>query len=490
MIQGQLVIGGKPRKSEETFDVINPATKAIIGKCSSASSADVKEAIDIADDAFLTWSKIPAPIRAEIIFRVAENIRARQDELSELITKEEGKTLRESKGEVMDAFKACSYFASEGRRIRSSVVPSEQSEKQCISIRRPLGVIAIITPWNFPISTPFWGLAPALVMGNTAVFKPSSLTSLIGEKIVELFLDAGLPDGVLNLLTGPGARVGQDLLGNSKVKAVTFTGESKTGHYISDMNSKFFRRQVLELGGKNPLIVAKDAEIDTTVAAALFAAFGNTGQRCTAASRIIVEEPVLNEFVRKFSEQASKLVVGNGMIDGVEMGPLVSEGALSKAMSYVKIGQDEGAKLVSGGFLYTDERSKGFFCPPTIFSEVTNDMRISQEEIFAPVVSIISAKNLDEALTMANDTKYGLSSAIYTKDLRNAFLAIEQIDAGVTFVNQGTASIEVMLPYGGVKDSGIGKELGEAALEQYTETKAVYIDYSYKRRPWFYSWKE
>ncbi|MDH2900169.1 MAG: aldehyde dehydrogenase family protein [archaeon] len=490
MMQSKLIVGGRYRESEKSFDVINPATKQIIGRSAIASSQDVKDAIDLADEAYHKWSRVPSVERAEVIFRVARLIKDRQDDLSRLITIEEGKTLRESRGEVTDAYKACMYFASEGRRMHTYVTPSEQEEKQCMSIRRPLGVVAIITPWNFPISTPFWGLAPAVVMGNSVIFKPSSLTSLIGEKIAQLFLDAGLPEGVLNLVTGPGATVGNNILNNPKVKAVTFTGESKTGHSISELNSKFFRRQALELGGKNPLIVAKDADLNLTVAAALFAAFGNTGQRCTAASRIIVEESIRAEFTKRFVQQASKLIVGNGLNDNVEMGPLVSDQAQMKVIDYVKIGKEEGAKILTGGFLYEDERKNGFFYPPTVFGDVDNEMRIAQDEIFGPVVTIISAKNIDEAFSIANDTKYGLSSAIYTQNLKTAFLAIEQIEAGVTFVNQGTAGIEVTLPYGGVKESGIGKELGEAALEQYTEMKAVYIDYSLKSRPWFYSWKE
>jgi acyl-CoA reductase-like NAD-dependent aldehyde dehydrogenase len=491
VMNSQLIIGGHRRESRsDGFNIINPATQEIIGTAPIASPAEVEDAVNAAEAAFEKWSKVPAAVRAEVIFRVAEVLRTRQEELSKLITTEEGKTLRESIGDVMESYKSCMYFGAEGRRMWTHVVPSEQEDKLCMSVRRPLGVVAIITPWNFPISTPFWGLAPALVMGNTVVFKPSSLTPLIGERIVQIFLEAGLPEGVLNFVTGPGSIVGQNLLQNPKVKAVTFTGESGTGHLISEVNAKFFRRQVLELGGKNPLIVAKDAELDVTVSAALFAVYGNTGQRCTAASRIIVEEPVLDEFTRKFVSQASKLVVGNGMTSGVEMGPLVSMEAQTKVMEYVKIGTEEGAKLLAGGFNYQDDvRRKGFFYPPTVFGEADNDMRISQDEIFGPVASIICAKNMDDAFEMANDTRYGLSSAIYTKDLRTALLAIDRLDAGVTFVNQGTASLELSLPYGGVKESGIGKELGEAALEQYTEVKSVFIDFSYKRRPWFYAWK-
>lgn len=488
----RLYIGGEHVDSSDgsTFQIINPANQGVVAEVAKATPEDARAAVEAAQQAFRSWAKIPAAQRAESVFRAGELIRSRKDELARLLTIEEGKALRESAVEVGEAYKAFMYFAGEGRRLWSIVTPSEQPEKFAMTVRRPLGVVVVITPWNFPIVTPSWGIAPALVCGNTVVFKPASNTPLVAAALVDLLAEAGVPQGVINLITGPGGTVGETLLSHPDVKAVTFTGESATGKRVAEMNAQFLRRQVLELGGKNPLIVARDCELDLTVGAALFASFSNTGQRCTCTSRIIVEKPLVEAFTRKFVDVASGLRVGNGLHPHTEMGPVVSQGAFDKIHRYIDIGVREGAKLLTGGYKYTDsERSRGFFIPPTVFGDVSNDMKIAQDEIFGPVVGILEAANIDDAIAIANDTRYGLSSAIYTKDIQNAYKAIEEIDAGVTFINQGTSGVEVGASFGGVKDSGYGRELGEAAIDHFTEKKTVYIDYSYARRPWFFPWE-
>ncbi|HZW56295.1 MAG TPA: aldehyde dehydrogenase family protein [Nitrososphaerales archaeon] len=486
----ELVIGGDHRVASSdgsTFEVKNPATNDVLARVPKATADDAKAAIDEAEAHFEKWSNTPAPERAEVLYKIGEIIRSEKSELAELLTIEEGKAFEESLAEIVEGYDTVMFIASEGRRMWSYVSPSEQTDKTCMVIRRPVGIVGIITPWNFPFSIPLWKIPPALLGGNTVVFKPASNTPLIGAKIVELFERAGLPKGVLNFVTGPGSTVGEALLDDKRIKMISFTGESKTGHRIAEANSRFLRKQLLELGGKNPVIVAKDADLSYSVGAILYASFSNCGQKCTAASRIIVEREILKEFVAKFAEGAKHLRVGNGLHQGVQVGPLISPQALEKVESYVQLGREEGAHLVTGGGRYSDaERSRGNFYQPTLFDSVSNDMRIAQEEIFGPVTAIIEAQDMEDAIRIANDTKYGLSSAIYTRDVRNAFRSLSQIQSGIGYVNQGTTGAEVHLPFGGVKESGFGREAGEVAIENYTEKKAVFIDYSYKKRSWYF----
>ncbi len=494
LLEAKLFIGGEYRSSSsgETFEIINPATKEVLGEVASATTEDTRAAVDAARAAFPEWALTPPAQRAEILFKVGELLRENTEELAKFLTMEEGKALKESIAEVKQAYNTVMYYAGEGRRMWSIVTTSETRDKQTMTIRRPLGVATIITPWNFPIMIPFWGLAPALIFGNTVVFKPASYTPLMAHRIVELFAKAGIPKGVLNLLTGSGSKVGKALIDNEGVDVVTFTGESNTGREIAQTNAKYLRKQVLELGGKNPLIVAKDANLKVAVGGALWSAFSNAGQKCTASSRIIVEEPVLEEFTNAFVEEASMLRVGNGLDSGTEVGPLVSEGGWEKTRQYVGIGEEEGAELLTGGNDYRDSKSglsRGYFYSPTVFKG-TNAMKISREEIFGPVTTIIPAKNIQEAVAIANDTRYGLASAIYTTNLRATFKALYEIDAGVTFVNQGPVGIEIGASFGGIKDSGYGRELGESAIDDYTEKKTAYIDYSDEVQPWFYPWSK
>ncbi len=489
----QLYVDGRfgDSSDEKEFPVYNPATNEVIANASKGTADDAKAAIDAAEEAFDQWSETPPPQRAEILYRVGEMIREQREELARILTIEEGKAFIESLGEIDEGYDTVMYLAGEGRRTWSNVTTSEQSNKFAMVIRRPVGIVVAITPWNFPFSIPIWKIPPALVAGNTVVFKPASNTPLIALKIIQMFIKAGIPRGVLNMVTGPGAIVGEALINDPRVKLVTFTGETTTGRHLAEVNARFLRRQVLELGGKNPLIVATDAELDVTVKAALFAAFSNAGQKCTAAARIIVEQPLLAKFTKYLVAGAENLIVGNGMRAGVEVGPLNSKSQLEKTRKYVKIGEEEDAKLLTGGYEYHDkERSKGNFYPPTIFAEVSNDMRIAQEEIFGPVTTIIPAENIDDAIEIANDTRYGLTSAIYTKDIRSAFKAIKHLQSGIGYVNQGPTAAEVHLPFGGIKDSGFGREAGEVAIDNYTEKKAVYIDYSYAARPWYFPWKD
>ncbi|MEM3671379.1 MAG: aldehyde dehydrogenase family protein [Thermoprotei archaeon] len=475
-------------ESGEKFPAVNPANGEAFESVPAGSAHDVGAALDAAQTALKSWRNTPPSQRAEYVLKAALMIREHLEEIARIDTTEVGKPIKEARREVGNGATACLFFSGLARRMYSNVVDSDQPLKHAMVIRRPVGVVGVITPWNDPISLASWGIAPALVAGNTVVFKPSSLSSVVSSKLVEIFERTGLPKGVLNMVTGRGSQVGEALISDKRVNMVVFTGESATGKHIAQVNAPMLRKQVMELGGKNPLIVARDANLPVAVHAALYAAFSSAGQKCTAASRIIVEEPVIDEFARKFAAGASSLTVGNGLREDVDMGPVVSRSQQEKVLGYIEAGKAEGAKILAGGGKYTDEeRSRGFFVQPTVFGDVSNGMKIAQEEIFGPVTAIIPAKNIDDAIEIANDTRYGLSSAIYTRNLNNMFKAIQEIDAGLTFVNQGTVGPEVGAPFGGVKDSGFSRELGEEALEHFTEKKTVYIDYSDSDRPWFFA---
>lgn len=487
---GQLLIDGEFRDSANsgTFEVRNPATGQVLSRAALGTIDDARAAVEAAERAFPAWAAMPASERGEILVRAGQLVLAHVEEIARIVTLEEGKALAEARGEVRQAYATIMYFAGEGRRLTSNVVPSDQRDKLTFSLRRPLGVAAIITPWNFPSMIPMWNICPALVSGNAVVHKPASYTPLTAFRFAQLFAEAGIPKGVFNFVTGPGGKIGDALAQHPDVDVLAFTGETMTGRHLAEINARFLRRQVLELGGKNPMIVAADAPLEATVTSALWSAFSNAGQKCTAASRIIVEAPVLEKFTEAFVAATRKLRVGNGLAPGTEVGPLVDASGLEKVQKYVQYGLDEGAQLLTGGHRLTDEgRAAGHFHEPTIFSG-TNAMRIAQDEIFGPVTVLIPADDLDHAVTLANDVRYGLASAIYTKDVRSALRAVERMEAAVTFVNHGPVGIEVQAPFGGTKDSGFGRELGEAGIEDYTEKKTVYLDYSYAKQPWYYPW--
>ncbi len=478
MQEGKLFINGEwiDSSTGETFDDINPATLEIIGKAHRASDEDVKRAVDSAEDSFESWSGMPAPGRGQILFRAAWMLEERKEELARMMTIEMGKTLAEARGDVQEAIDITYYAAGEGRRLAGETTTSELKYKFCMSVRLPVGIVGLITPWNFPMAIPAWKIMPALICGNTVVFKPASDTPLIAIELVKILVEAGLPKGVLNLVMGEGDKVGNAVVRNKKIRALSFTGSLENGKGIASDAGRDMKRVHLELGGKNPIIVMDDADMNLAVDGAVWAGFGMAGQRCTAASRLIVHEKIMPEFQKKLIERAKRLKVGSGLDEGIEMGPVVNSSQLRKVAKYVEIGKNEGAKLVHGGRSIS---RPGYFFEPTIFSDVHTDMRIAQEEIFGPVVSLMSAGDLDDAIEIANSVEYGLSSSIYTGNIRNAFQAIKKIEAGITYVNASTVGAEIHLPFGGMKSSGNGtREAGTTAIEEFTELKAVYFDYS------------
>jgi aldehyde dehydrogenase (NAD+) len=477
-----LFIGGKFKDSStgEVFDDINPATLESLATIQVAGDKDVERAIEAAEAGFRLWSEIPAPKRAEILFRAARILKERKEELAVLMTKEMGKVLPETRGDIQEAIDITNYAAGEGRRMFGETTTSELKEKFCMTVLRPIGVVGLITPWNFPAAIPAWKIMPALVAGNAIIFKPASDTPLLALKLVEVLNEAGLPPGVINLVTGPGGTVGKAIVQHPRIKAVSFTGSLDTGKWIMEECSKTMKRVSLELGGKNPVIVMDDANLELALEGVLWGAFGTTGQRCTATSRLILHEKIQDEFIKRLLTKAKALRIGNGLLPETDIGPVINKAQLEKIERYVKIGKEEGATLLLGGNRI-DPGLPGYFFEPTIFADVMPDMRIAQEEIFGPVLGIFTVSGLAEAIELANKTKYGLSSAIYTGNVGNAFKAIEKIEAGITYVNAPTIGAEVHLPFGGVKGTGNGfREAGTEAIKEFSEVKAVYIDYSGK----------
>ena len=474
----QLFINGKwlNSKSNEIFYRINPANpKEILGKFQQGNKEDIDRAVDSAEDAFGKWSSIPPPKRGEILFKIAELLRENKERLARLMTKEMGKILLETRGDVQEAIDTFEYFAGEGRRLFGRTTTSELRDKFAMTIRRPVGVFGIITPWNFPIAIPAWKLAPALICGNTVVWKPSSDTPLCAVELMKILVKAGIPDGVVNLVTGPGNTAGMHLVKHNKVRGISFTGNRDTGKQI--VKEAGIKKVGLELGSKNAMIIMDDANLKLALDGVIWGAFGTTGQRCTATSRVIVHEAIRKKFEKALVERVKRLRLGSGLNPRTDVGPLVNKAAQEKSARYTKIGIEEGGKLICGGKI---PKLNGFFFQPTVFTDVAIDMKIAKEEIFGPVISLIPVKNLNEAIKAANSVEYGLSSSIYTNDIRTAFEAIEKIEAGITYVNAPTIGAEVHLPFGGVKSSGQTREAGWAGVEEFSEEKTVYIDYSNK----------
>ncbi|MFH1424597.1 MAG: aldehyde dehydrogenase family protein [archaeon] len=478
MAEHKILINGEWKKSSsgEVFESINPATKKSLGTFQKGTKEDVKSAVDAAEDAFDKWSETPAPQRAEILFKTAEILKQRKEELGKLVTTEMGKVISEGLGDVQEAIDIAEYMAGEGRRLFGYTTPSELPNKFAMTLRVPVGVMGLIAPWNFPIAIPAWKLMPALVCGNTVVFKPATDTPLCAIELVKILEKAGLPKGVVNLVTGPGGEVGEAILDSKKIRGISFTGSKEVGEHITKKVG--VRKLGLELGGKNAIIVMDDAKLDLAVEGILFGGYGTTGQRCTASSRVIVHEKVKGKLEKMLVERVKKLKVGNGIDSKTDVGPLINQKAVDKTHKYTEIGKKEGAKLLVGGKVGSD---KGFFYEPTLFTNVAPSMRIAQEEIFGPVVSMISAKDLKDAIKICNGVEYGLSSAIYTENMRNAFTAIKKIEAGLTYVNSSTIGAEAHLPFGGVKGTGNGtREAGIEGIHEFSETKTVYFDYSGK----------
>ena len=472
----------KESNSGETFERKNPATGELVGTYTKSTAEDVNEAVAAANEAFKSWRLVPAPKRGEILFKAAQILERRKDELAAIMTAEMGKVLDETGGDVQEAIDMTYYMAGEGRRMFGDTVHSEMRNKFQMSVRKPLGVVGMITPWNFPMAIPSWKMMPALIAGNTVVIKPASFVPQSTIKLVEILVEAGLPDGVVNVVLGTGEEVGNALMHHPDVPVISFTGSTETGKAISLAAAEHNKRLTLEMGGKNAVIVAEDANLDLAAEGILWGAFGTTGQRCTATSRVIVHKSVQDELVSRLKKGAESLVLGDGAQKGVSVGPQVSEGQRNTTVKYVEIGKAEGAELVTGGNIPTGgDLDKGWFHEPTIFNNVTRDMRIANEEIFGPVVSIIPVESLEEAIDIANSVEYGLSASIFTQDVNNAFTAMRDIYTGILYVNAGTTGAEIHLPFGGTKATGNGhREAGTAALDFYTEWQSIYVDFSGK----------
>ena len=471
-----MYIDGKWIGSNKAFSSVNPATEKVIGYFPSATEKDVERAVNAAEYAQKKWKEVPAPKRGEILLKIAQLLRHNKERLAELETTEMGKVLQEARGDVQEAIDITEYIAGEGRRLFGHTTPSELRNKFAMTIRTPVGVVGLITPWNFPIAIPAWKIMPALICGNSIIFKPSSDTPLCAIELVKIIEQSGVPKGVVNLLTGPADPVGTSIVRHEKIRAISFTGNKSTGDWI--LKNSGIKKVGLELGGKNAIIVMDDAKLDLALEGVVWGAFGTTGQRCTACSRVILHKKIADKFTKMLLEKTRKLRLGNGLNPNVDVGPLVNKTALEKVHAYTEVGLDEEAKLICGGKRHG---KKGFFYEPTIFTKVLKEMRIAQEEIFGPILSVIEVKNFDEVIDVVNDIEYGLSSSIYTQDINRAFQAIKHIEAGITYINSSTIGAESHLPFGGIKQTGNGtREAGILGIDEFSETKTIFIDYSGK----------
>ncbi|MEN3341922.1 MAG: alpha-ketoglutaric semialdehyde dehydrogenase [Actinomycetota bacterium] len=466
--------------SGETFESTSPADGETIGVFPRSGPEDVDRAVEAAKAAFEEWRLVPAPKRGEILFDLARLLEREKPALTDLMTREMGKVKAEAGGDVQEAIDITYYMAGEGRRLFGQTTPSELREKWNMSVRLPIGVVGAITPWNFPIAIPSWKLIPALVCGNTVVLKPATDTPLLAERFVELLVEAGLPAGVVNIVHGGGSSVGERLVRHPDVPVITLTGSRETGVAVLRSAAENIKHVHLELGGKNAIIVMDDADLDLAVEGIVWSAFGTSGQRCTAASRVIAHEAVYDALQSRLVAAAERLRLGPGWEDDTDVGPVIGKAALEKIHAYTKIGSDEGARLLTGGEIASDgDLARGFFYRPTIFGDVEPQMRIAQEEIFGPTTALIKVRDFDEAIRVSNGIQYGLSSSIFTRDVNRAFRAMRDLAAGITYVNAGTIGAEVHLPFGGTKATGNGhREAGQAALDVFTEWKSIYVDYS------------
>jgi aldehyde dehydrogenase (NAD+) len=470
-------------QSEKFFENRNPADRNdLIGLFPASGAPDVEAAVQAARKAFDAWRLVPAPKRGEMLYRVGELLRKHKEEIARGMTREMGKILKETRGDVQEGIDTAFYVAGEGRRLFGETTPAELPNKFAMSVRMPVGVCVLITPWNFPMAIPTWKMFPALLCGNTVILKPAEDTPLTAVRLIEILQEAGIPPGVVNLVHGRGEEVGAALVRHPGVQLVSFTGSAAVGREIAASCGHDLKRVSLELGGKNAQIVLEDADLDLALEGALWGAFGTTGQRCTATSRLIVHRRVVKQLTDRLVARAQQLKIGNGVNEDVDVGPLINQAARDKVLRYIEIGKHEGARLLTGGSCYdTGACANGYFFEPTIFDRVRPDMRIAQEEIFGPVLSIIEVSSFEEALQVMNGTAYGLSSSIYTRDVDRAFRAMRDIEAGITYINGPTIGAEVHLPFGGVKDTGNGhREAGTTVYDIFTEWKSIYVDYSGK----------
>jgi aldehyde dehydrogenase (NAD+) len=478
------LIGGEwlPAASGKTILDLNPANHAdAVGAFPSSHADDVDLAVAAAKQAFSSWRLVPAPKRAELLVRAGLLLKERKEQYARDMTREMGKVLAETRGDVQEAIDEAFYVAGEGRRLFGQTTPSELQNKFAMSVRMPVGVVGLITPWNFPMAIPSWKLFPALVCGNTCVIKPATDTPLSTYNLVQTLVDAGLPPGVVNIVSGSGSAVGAALVEHPGIRAISFTGSSEIGSHVAQRAAATFKPVSLEMGGKNAQIVLDDANLELALEGALWGSFGTTGQRCTATSRILLQKGIADRFTAEFIARANKLKVGNGLDESVEIGPQINPSQVETSARYVEIALAEGAKLLAGGHALTEgPYAHGTFFAPTVLGKVTPSMRIAREEVFGPVVSLIEFETFEEAIEIANSIDYGLSTALYTKDVNRAFTAIRDLEAGITYINAPTIGAEVHLPFGGVKHTGNGHREGNGAIDFFTAWKAVYIDYSDK----------
>jgi len=480
----QNLIGGQwiPAASGRTMLNLNPADHSdVVGAFPSSHAEDVALAVAAAKKAFATWRLVPAPKRAEILLRAGSNLLQNKEKYARDMTREMGKVLAETRGDVQEAIDEAFYVAGEGRRLFGITTPSELQNKFAMSIRMPIGVVGLITPWNFPMAIPSWKLFPALVAGNTCVIKPATDTPLSTYNLVQALVDAGLPPGVVNIVCGTGSTAGAALVEHPDVRAISFTGSSAVGSLVAQRAAATFKQVSLEMGGKNAQIVLDDANLDLALDGALWGAFGTTGQRCTATSRILLQKGIAAEFTEKLVARARKLKIGNGLDQSVEVGPQVNANQIETSEKYLEIALREGSHLLCGGHALTSGAyAHGTFFEPTVLGGVTPSMRIAREEVFGPVVSLMEFSSFEEAIEIANSIEYGLSTSLYTRDVNRAFTAIRDLEAGITYINAPTIGAEVHLPFGGVKHTGNGHREGLGALDFFTTWKAVYVDYSDK----------
>jgi aldehyde dehydrogenase (NAD+) len=471
--------------SSRTFENVNPAnTDDVIGVVRLSTREEARRAVEAAAEAFRAWRATPAPARGRIVARAARLMEEDRENLARLLTREEGKTVSEARGELQRSINVAEFVAGEARRMRGETIPSELPSNFAYTIRQPHGVVAVVTPWNFPVAIPVWKIAPALVAGNTVVFKPATNTPGTATRLVEIFAEAGLPAGVLNLVLGSGSDAGDEIVNHPAVRAISFTGSNSVGVKLYEQAARRGVRVQCEMGGKNPVVVLEDADMNLAVESTAQGAFGSTGQRCTATSRAVVVEAVADEFVSRIAERARALRLGDGMSADTDVGPIVDAAQFKSVLRYIDVGREDGAELVTGGEAADGAGlRKGFFVKPAVFDRVTPEMRIAREEIFGPVLSVLRVKDFDEALQVANDSEYGLSSSIFTNDAARIFRFVEEIETGMTHINSPTTGGEAHIPFGGIKSTGIGDfEQGSTALDFYTELKVVYVDYTGRKR--------
>lgn len=477
-------IGGKwiAGNQLQTIPVINPANGEELATIPLSTKSEVEEAVAAAKTAQKSWALVPAPKRADYLYEIGYKLKEKKEHLAQILTKEMGKVIEEARGEVQEAIDMAFYMAGEGRRLFGETTPSELADKFAMSVRAPIGVVGLITPWNFPIAIATWKSFPAIVAGNAVVWKPSIETPLMAYELGKIFEEVNLPPGVVNIVFGAGSVVGTAMIEHPDVKVISFTGSTQTGSKVAELGGKHLKKVSLEMGGKNAVIVMDDADLDLAVEGIVWSAFGTTGQRCTACSRVIVHKDVKSLLEKKLLNATAELTIGNGLDASTKVGPVINKQALEKIHSFVQIGKKEGATLLTGGnILKAPPHDKGFYFEPTIFTDVDQKMIIAQEEIFGPVLSIISVNSLDEAIEVNNSVKFGLSSSIYSQDVNKIFKASRDLDTGIVYVNAGTTGAEIHLPFGGTKGTGNGhRDSGQAALDVYTEWKSIYVDYSGK----------